>query len=142
MADTLNKLQLKTFMQGLILNQPTGFDLSQFPKSELKIDLTACQTRSYDFVLVFLTSMFEIEAFAQKFLDGKSKMIDDKTLIWLCYPKMSSKKYKCDFNRDSGWKVLEAKYDLLPVRQVAIDEDWSALRFKFRSQISKITRRF
>ena len=50
-------------------------------------------------------------------------------LLWFAYPKGSSKRYTCDFNRDTGWTVLgEAGYE--PVRQVAIDEDWSALRFR------------
>jgi hypothetical protein len=49
--------------------------------------------------------------------------------LWMVYPKGSSKKYTCEFNRDTGWKALgDAGYE--PVRQVAIDEDWSALRFR------------
>ena len=49
--------------------------------------------------------------------------------LWMVYPKSSSKKYRCEFNRDTGWQALgEAGYE--PVRQVAIDEDWSALRFR------------
>jgi hypothetical protein len=43
--------------------------------------------------------------------------------------KGTSKKYSCDFNRDDGWEVLrQAGFD--SVRQVAIDDDWSALRFR------------
>lgn len=42
---------------------------------------------------------------------------------------MTSKNYKCDFNRDSEWISL-GKYNLEPVRQVAIDDDFSALRFR------------
>jgi hypothetical protein len=45
----------------------------------------------------------------------------------------------CDFNRDTGWQPL-GKYDLEPVRQVAIDEDWSALRFRNVNNIKKMTR--
>jgi hypothetical protein len=45
------------------------------------------------------------------------------------YPKGTSKCYTCDFNRDSGWDVIRnAGFD--SVRQIAIDEDWSALRFR------------
>jgi hypothetical protein len=45
------------------------------------------------------------------------------------YPKGTSKRYTCDFNRDSGWEVIRnAGFD--SVRQIAIDEDWSALRFR------------
>jgi hypothetical protein len=35
----------------------------------------------------------------------------------------------CEFNRDKGWGVL-ARSGFDCVRQVAIDEDWSALRFR------------
>ena len=39
------------------------------------------------------------------------------------------KRYICEFNRDDGWQVIRgAGFD--SVRQVAIDEDWSALRFR------------
>lgn len=50
-------------------------------------------------------------------------------LLWFAYPKGTSKKYMCDFNRDDGWDVLR-KSGFDSVRQIAIDEDWSALRFR------------
>lgn len=50
-------------------------------------------------------------------------------VLWMVYPKGSSKNYSCDFNRDTGWDVLHAAgFD--SVRMVAIDADWSALRFR------------
>jgi hypothetical protein len=60
-------------------------------------------------------------------------------ILWYCYPKGSSKKYKCEFNRDTGWEGL-GKYNLEPVRQIAIDEDWSAIRFRRVEYIKTITR--
>ncbi len=61
------------------------------------------------------------------------------SIVWIAYPKGSSKKYKCDFNRDTGWTVLgDAGFE--PVRQVAIDEDWSALRFRRTEYIKSLTR--
>jgi hypothetical protein len=33
---------------------------------------------------------------------------DGDATIWMAYPKASSKKYKCEFNRDSGWPTLGA----------------------------------
>jgi hypothetical protein len=50
-------------------------------------------------------------------------------VIWFAYPKGSSKRYSCEFNRDSGWNVIRAA-GFESVRMVAIDEDWSALRFR------------
>ena len=46
----------------------------------------------------------------------------------IAYPKVSSKKYTTDYNRDSGWNLL-GEWGMEPVRQVAIDQDWSALAF-------------
>jgi hypothetical protein len=53
---------------------------------------------------------------------------------------MTSKNYKCDINRDTGWTSL-GNYNLEPVRQVAIDDDFSALRFRKVEFIKSITRR-
>ena len=61
------------------------------------------------------------------------------TIFWICYPKMSSKKYACEFNRDEGWAEI-GKYNMEPVRVVAIDEDWSALRFRKVNYIKDLTR--
>jgi hypothetical protein len=60
-------------------------------------------------------------------------------VLWIAYPKQSSKRHRCEFNRDAGWDVLgQAGYE--PVRQVAIDEDWSALRFRQAEHIRTMTR--
>jgi hypothetical protein len=60
-------------------------------------------------------------------------------MLWMAYPKGASKKYKCEFNRDSAWPVLGAA-GFEPVRMVAIDEDWSALRFRRVEHIKKMAR--
>jgi hypothetical protein len=52
----------------------------------------------------------------------------------------TSKKYRCEFNRDTGWAAVAA-HNLETVRMVAIDEDWSALRFRDVAFVKKITRR-
>ena len=60
-------------------------------------------------------------------------------VIWFAYPKGTSKKYKSEINRDNGWQVLgEGGFE--PVRMVAIDEDWSALRFRRVEHIKTMTR--
>lgn len=50
-------------------------------------------------------------------------------MILIAYPKQSSKRLQGEFHRDNDWALLRAAgFDT--VRQVAIDEDWSALRFR------------
>ena len=76
----------------------------------------------------------------EQFISTIYQKLKGDAVIWLCYPKMTSKNYKCHFNRDSGWTSL-GKYNLEPVRQVAIDDDFSALRFRKVECIKTITRR-
>ncbi len=66
--------------------------------------------------------------------------LEEDAILWVCYPKSTSKKFKCDFNRDTGWEVM-GSYGMEPVRQVAIDEDWSALRFRHIKYIKNLKRR-
>lgn len=50
-------------------------------------------------------------------------------LFWIAYPKKTSKKYKTELNRDNIWEYMK-KYGYEGIRMVAIDEDWSCMRFK------------
>lgn len=45
--------------------------------------------------------------------------------LWIAYPKGG----RADINRDTLWPIL-AEHGLRPVTQVALDETWSALRFR------------
>lgn len=68
-----------------------------------------------------------------------SRTTGDAT-VWIAYPKQSSKRHRCEFNRDTGWDAL-GEVGLEPIRQVSIDEDWSALRFRRVEHIKTLTRR-
>jgi hypothetical protein len=59
--------------------------------------------------------------------------------LWLLYPKTSGR-IATDITRDHGWEPVHAA-GFLPVAQVAVDGDWSALRFRRREEIREITRR-
>jgi hypothetical protein len=77
------------------------------------------------FALVFATQKSHVDRLS-KSLAAKAS---GDAILWFAYPKGTSRRFKCDFNRDNGWEVIrQAGWD--SVRQVAIDEDWSALRFR------------
>jgi len=59
--------------------------------------------------------------------------------VWFAYPKGTSKKCKSQIDRDTGWNMLGHK-GFEPVRMVAIDEDWSAKRFRRAGLIKNMTR--
>lgn len=49
-------------------------------------------------------------------------------LTWVAYPKAGS--LGTDLNRDSLAALVQESGGVRPVRQIAIDETWSALRFR------------
>ena len=87
------------------------------------------------FSIAFVTRQSEVNALAEEIA---AKAIGN-AVIWFAYPKGTSKHYTCEFNRDTGWAVL-GDLGFEPVRQVAIDEDWSALRFRRVEFIKSMTR--
>jgi len=88
-----------------------------------------------EFSLAFVTRQPEVERLGKAI----ARNAQGDAVVWFAYPKGSSKKYKSEINRDSGWKILgDAGFE--PVRMVAIDEDWSAVRFRRVEFIKTLTR--
>jgi hypothetical protein len=80
----------------------------------------------YGFVLAFARSLAELDAIAKTARGA----LADGALFWSAYPKGTSKKYKgADINRDTGHARMK-KVGFEGVSLVAIDDDWSAMRFK------------
>lgn len=88
-----------------------------------------------DFAMAFVVTQAELDAACSKLVAA----CEGDAVLWMVYPKGSSKKYRCEFNRDSGWPQLGAA-GFEPVRMVAIDEDWSALRFRRREFVRRPVR--
>jgi hypothetical protein len=137
MSPLFKKLNYKDQTNILVINSPKSFDseLNEMA-NHAKIITTLSKAKDVEFAMCFATTQSEIDSFVK---DVYPKLKGD-AIIWLCYPKMSSKNYKCEFNRDTGWTIA-GQYNLEPVRQVAIDDDFSALRFRKVEYIKTITRR-
>ena len=137
MTPLFKKLNYKNQASILSLNSPDSFISELNKMSEFTSVITdESKIPDIDFAIVFVTKQDEIDHYAEKIYP---KLKGD-AVLWYCYPKGTSKKFKCDFNRDNGWSGL-AEYNLESVRQVAIDEDWSALRFRKTEYIKILTRR-
>lgn len=65
----------------------------------------------------------------QEVLPQLNAALTGDAVLWICYPKARSKRYSADFDRDSIADMPGA-FGFQPVRQVAVDADWSALRFR------------
>ena len=137
MTPLLKKLNFKGQEQLLVLNSPESFfGEIQEMKSVATVITDLEEIQGIEFLIAFVTTKKEIEDLVRSI---DRKLIGD-VIFWICYPKASSKKYSCDFNRDTGFEIL-GEFDFEGVRQVAIDEDWSALRFRKVHHIKNITRK-
>lgn len=137
MSDIFKKLNLKDQKEILVLNAPESFEPELAALEKVQIHRRLEGAQAVDFALAFVTRQAQVDELAGDLLP----LCQGDAVIWFAYPKGSSKKYSCDFNRDTGWKQIEAA-GFLPVRQVAIDEDWSALRFRSREYIKSLTRKW
>lgn len=62
---------------------------------------------------------------AREILNAHKDQLARPSTLWVAYPKAG----RTDINRDSLWPIL-AEYGLRPIGQVAVDEVWSAMRFR------------
>ncbi len=67
----------------------------------------------------------ESEAAARAAVKRHAKALLATPLVWFLYPKGG----RADINRDSLWPIV-AEHGMRPITQVAVDETWSALRFR------------
>lgn len=135
MTPLFKKLNFKSHPHIFCINPPASFQTELVAMQAFTTICTTTEPATIEFAMAFGTTLAEVEKFTHQIAP---KLAEDG-IYWFCYPKKSSKNYTCEFNRDTGWAVM-GKYDLEGVRQVAIDADWSALRFRNVHQIKKITR--
>lgn len=134
----LKKLNFKSQRSIFIINAPDDLHKMILEFSDYaEIKKQVKHNDAVEFAMLFAIKQEDIN----NHIKAIAPLLKDDAILWVCYPKGSSKKYKCDFNRDTGWEIM-GNYDLEGVRQVAIDEDWSALRFRKVDYIKTLTRKF
>lgn len=124
------KLQLKPDQRTLLLNPPPGYPAHL--ASELAgVTLLAENQEQCEAVLLFVNNLAEVASQAPEAI----RLVRPDGLLWIAYPKGSSR-IKTDVNRDTLWKALEPT-GWRPVRQIALDQVWSAMRFRPASMVGK-----
>ncbi len=123
MNPVLKKLQFKGQSPVLLLKTPAEFKPT---RDAFAVPVHNAPKGAYGFVLAFAKSRAEATAHAKAL---EKALLDGASLLWIAYPKGSSKKYQADLNRDS-LHALMAEHGFDGVSLVALDDDWSAMRFK------------
>jgi len=120
-----NKLNLGEHAEIAVFNAPKSFEPELARLKNVNVVRDPKKPKALKFGLAF--------AMTQAELDRVSAILaaaaEGDAVLWFAYPKGSSKRYSCEFNRDTGWRVIR-KAGFESVRMVAIDEDWSAVRFR------------
>lgn len=132
MSDVFKKLNLKEQKEIVIINAPQSFEGEVAQLKDVSVKRSLEDVAGVTFLLAYVTKMVEVHDLLPRMAP---KLVGD-AVMWFAYPKGTSKKYQCDFNRDSLWQVLEP-LGYRPVRMVAIDEDWSGFRFKRSEYVKK-----
>jgi hypothetical protein len=119
----IKKLQLKPGLRALFLNAPEGYVAALGPLPD-GVTLVDGPPGKLDFVQLFVRDSVELATHAPAALAA----IKPDGVLWIAYPKQSAR-VKTDLTRDRGWEPITAG-GLRPVTQIAIDETWSALRWR------------
>lgn len=137
MENLIQKLNVKSQPTVLLVNLPAELaPLTEMWASQTTVLQNLETTESVSFVLTFVQHQAQVSDMAA----WLTTHTEGDAIVWLAYPKQSSKTYTCDFNRDTGWAAL-GQVGFEPVRQVAINADWSALRFRRVAFIKTMNRR-
>lgn len=112
--DVSSKLQLKPGQSVAVVNPPPGLVLPEV--------VPAATAADADAVVVFVVRQDDLGSAGQAVAAARADR-----LAWIGYPKGGQ--LGTDLNRDRLVAAL-ADHGVQPVRQVSIDETWSALRFR------------
>jgi hypothetical protein len=116
--DLAGKLQLKPGQSVTVVGRPDDIAL------DLGSDHAMTgETNQSDAVIVFCRGRDDLEGLSDQFVAPAKR----DALTWVAYPKAG--KLGTDLNRDVLADLVKAR-GVQPVRQVALDDTWSALRLR------------
>jgi hypothetical protein len=126
MTELLVKLNYKSQQRVAVINADEEIITKIFDDSiDIVIDRKIDPRYPYGFMIIFARNKADIEKLTPQALHN---LVADGVL-WFCYPKKTSTKYRTDVDRDHGWDTLNDS-GLRVVRIVSIDDDWSAMKFR------------
>jgi len=133
-AGVFGKLQLRDETEIVVLNAPPSFESALKQLRGVTIHRTVSRS-PIRFALAFVARQAELARAARTL----AELAPGDAALWFAYPKASSKRYTTDIARDAGWQVL-GELGFEAVRMVAIDDDWSAKRYRRPAFIKTMTR--
>jgi hypothetical protein len=125
------KLRLAAEHSVLVLNAPDGYvDMLRPGPTDIRADMQP--DRTYDVVLLFVKDVDELRRLGGAAIHG----VRSNGLLWITYPKGGQAAGETDLPATPSWVQRDVLGDITsergykPVAFVAVDETWTALRFK------------
>jgi Bacteriocin-protection, YdeI or OmpD-Associated len=120
----LEKLQLGDEKNLLLQGLPLAIE-KQFIKFSFSKNVTPLlKSKKINFALVFAFSQKQLKEILREVIPA----LHSEAKFWVAYPKASSK-IASDLSRDASWDFI-AEHGFETVRLIAVDNLWSAARFK------------
>jgi hypothetical protein len=135
MPRVFDTLQLKQQIELVVLNAPASFEAELARRKGITVRRSVNNVKEIEFALAVVMSPAELESAAK----GITARVRGDAVVWFADPKGTSKRYTSTIKRDAGFGSLGAA-GFGGVRMVAIDEDWSAVRFRRAEFIRRMER--
>ncbi len=130
LSPVAKKLGIKAGMRALVIGAPSGYlkMLAPLPDGTVVSEVGGGM---HEFVQFFATRKADVRKSASALLKQAAR----GALVWITYPKKTSG-VESDLSREEVWDAM-AGTGWRPVAQIAIDDIWSALRFRPEADVKK-----
>jgi len=127
---TAQKLKIKENFSLLTINAPADFkkNIGELPKG-VKI---SNDSKNFDQVHWFVMNKAQMDKELTKVL----KLMKDDVILWIYYPKGTSK-LQTDLTRDKGWDSLLKHDELGWISLISFDDTWSTFGSRLKTETDK-----
>ena len=130
MSSTAQKLRIKENFALLTINAPEDFkkNIGELPRG-VRI---SNDSKIYNQVHWFVMTKAQMD----KELNSVLKLVNDGVILWIYYPKGTSK-VQTDLTRDKGWDNLLNHDELSWISLISFDDTWSTFGSRLKTEADK-----
>ena len=130
MSSTAQKLRIKENFDLLTINAPADFkkNIGELPRG-VRI---SNDSKIYNQVHWFVMNKAQMD----KELNSVLKLVNDGVILWIYYPKGTSK-VQTDLTRDKGWDNLLNHDELSWISLISFDDTWSTFGSRLKTEADK-----
>lgn len=134
MSPLFKKLYLKDQEKLLIVQEPEFIrkEVKKLPEN-VKVIKRIDQRNPVSFAMIFVQHVAQIE----KLLPRVDNALKDDGILWLAFPKHTSKRYPGDISRKHPIWEMFPQYGYRAVTNLNLNTDWNAVRYRRERYIKR-----